>query len=134
MRDSAKQPTGAGAGPCALFSLAPPGSAVSFQYQRSQAIHHHRVILTGCLFCSVASRLRLIIANSGACSEGGVSSLSSDPLTGSHAIYQMIESILKLGVVFASPLLWIIISYHLRKVFSLQLRYLLFCFCSCIVI
>src|ERR671924_1945004 len=43
-------------------------------------------ILTGYLFCSVASRLQLIIANSGACSEGGVSSLSSDPPTGSHAV------------------------------------------------
>ncbi len=34
---------------------------------------------TGSLFCSVASRLRLIIANSGACSEGGVSSLIESP-------------------------------------------------------
>jgi len=41
-------------------------------------------ILAGYLFCSVANCLQLIIANSGACIEGGVSSLSSDSRTSSH--------------------------------------------------
>src|SRR2546428_10807775 len=37
------------------------------------------VVLAGYLFCSVASCLHLIIANSSACNEGGVSSRLSSP-------------------------------------------------------
>ena len=40
--------------------------------------------MAGYLFCSGANRLQLIIANLGACSEGGVSSLSSNPLASSR--------------------------------------------------
>jgi hypothetical protein len=71
--------------PYALFGLAPPGSAVSFQYGKPQAFAI--IVLecpTGSLFCSVASRLRLIVANSSACSEGGVSSHLSHSPTGSQ--------------------------------------------------
>ena len=65
-----------------LLGLAPLGTAFSLQYRDLQAINHHNHLLpTGYHFCSVARRLRLIIANSSACSEGGVSSLSSNPHT-----------------------------------------------------
>ena len=67
------------------LALLHPGRQFHSSIRKPQVIHHHRIVLTGYLFCSVASRLRLIIANSGACSEGGVSSLSSDPPAGSHA-------------------------------------------------
>lgn len=64
----------------ALFGLAPLGSLVSFQYQYLQATSpHHHFSLAGCHFCFVASCLQLIITNSSACCEGGVSSLSSNP-------------------------------------------------------
>jgi len=49
--------------------------------------------VAGYLFCSGANCLQLIIANLGACNEGGVSSLSSNPLASSHYIY-WIDSIL----------------------------------------
>jgi len=70
--------------PCALFGLAPLGSAFSFHSYEPQAIHHHQYPIAGYLFCPVASCLQLIIANSSACNEGGVSSLSSNPRASSH--------------------------------------------------
>gem|GEM_PF-3330937 len=76
----------------ALFGLAPPGAAVSFQYQENSGYSPSpftvRISLTGFLFCSVASRLRLIVANSGACSEGGVSSLHEGKVTRAPARYK----------------------------------------------
>jgi hypothetical protein len=70
--------------PYALFGLAPLGSAFSFHSYEPQAIHHHQYPIAGYLFCPVASCLQLIIANSSACNEGGVSSLSSNPRASSH--------------------------------------------------
>src|SRR5688572_5499978 len=74
--------------------------------------------LTGSLVCSVASRLRLIIANSGACSEGGVSSLSSDPPTGSHTVVSQ----------------GLVLKPKLRKILFFELHDLFFCFRVCIVL
>jgi hypothetical protein len=70
--------------PYALFGLAPLGSAFSFHSYEPQAIHHHQYPIAGYLFCPVASCLQLIIANSSACNEGGVSSLSSNPRASSR--------------------------------------------------
>ena len=65
-----------------LLGLAPLGAAFSLQYRDLQVINHHNHLRpTGYHFCSGARRLRLIIANSSACFEGGVSSLSSNPHT-----------------------------------------------------
>ncbi len=73
---------------CRTFKLCSallhPGRQFHSFITKSQAIHHHRIYVTGYLFCSGANCLQLIIANLGACNEGGVSSLSSNPLASSQ--------------------------------------------------